>query len=67
MKQYIIDDLGMHWGYSFLRGRIYCIEAEVELIEKYGYNSLEVWENGYYADSLKDGRQVLIEFGYITI
>lgn len=65
-KNEVIDDLGMHWRYSVLRGRIYCVEGKEELIRDYGADSMEVFENGYYADDFEDGVNLLKEYGYIT-
>ena len=70
-KNIIIDDCGMSWTYSYLKGKIYCIEAENELREKFNENpnddTFEEWDsNGYYADDFNHGVELLGEYGYIS-
>ena len=70
-KNIIVDDCGMHWVYSYFKGKIYCIEGETDLREKYNKNPCEdtlvdLEQNGYYADSFEDGVKLLQEYGYIA-
>jgi hypothetical protein len=66
----IIDDNGYHWVYNNSKGKIVCVEAEEELLQKYQKNptdgnKLALQDNGYYADDLLQGLELLIEYGYI--
>ena len=62
----IIDDLGCHWRWSPLRGKILCIEAEDEMRNDPNITAEERLNNGYYADNFDDGVSLLYEYGYIT-
>ena len=69
MKKYVdlvIDDAGMHWRYSYPRSKIYCTEAEEEIINNPDSTPTELNDNGYYCDSLEDGIELLKEYGYIA-
>jgi len=56
------DDNGYHWKYDAYRHRVYCIEAELEMID----SDEDTTSNGYFAEDLEDATQVLIDGGYIT-
>jgi hypothetical protein len=63
---YIVDDYGYHWYYSDERCKIICIEAECELLNDSDCDEEEILENGYYCYDLEEGKELLIDYGYIT-
>jgi len=71
IRREITDDLGYHWVWTTAKMKVYCVEAEEELKEKFQDNPtddnlFELQQNGYFADSWREAVECLIDGGYIA-